>query len=52
MRLHTYRDDRHSQHFDLIGGDGHPWKIDLVSVMASALLVAGFACALLAQWAR
>ena len=39
MRLHSYRDESHSRHFDLIGGDGHPWSIDLVSVTASGLLV-------------
>jgi len=49
MRFQTYRDQSRSRHFDLIGGRGHPWKIDLVSVTISALLVAGFACALLAQ---
>ena len=31
MRLHSYRDESHSRHFDLIGGGGHPWSIDLVS---------------------
>jgi hypothetical protein len=29
MRLHSYRDESHSRHFDLIGGGGHPWSIDL-----------------------
>src|SRR6476659_2896866 len=32
MRLHSYRDESHSRHFDLIGGGGRPWSIDLVSV--------------------
>ena len=41
MRLHSYRDESHSRHFDLIGGDGHPWSIDLVSVTASGTLSAG-----------
>ena len=49
MRLHSYRDESHSRHFDLIGGGGHPWSIDLVSVTASAILVVGFACALMAH---
>ena len=39
MRLHSYRDESHSRHFDLIGGGGHPWSIDLVSVTASSILV-------------
>ena len=50
MRLHSYRDESHSSHFDLIGGSGHPWSIDLVSVTASGIIIAGFACALIAQW--
>jgi hypothetical protein len=50
MRLHTYRDESHSRHFDLIGGKSHPWTIDLVTVTVAALLVVGFACALVAQW--
>jgi hypothetical protein len=47
MRLHSYRDE---SHFDLIGGGGHSWSIDLVSVTASGILVVGFACALMAHW--
>src|SRR5258705_11387424 len=50
MRLHSYRDESHSRHFDLIGGGGHPWSIDLVSATASGILVVGFACALIAHW--
>jgi hypothetical protein len=50
MRLHTYRDENRSRHFDLIGGRGHPWSIDLVTVTASWILVMGFACAVLALW--
>ena len=50
MRLHSYRDESHSRHFDLIGGGGHPWSIDLVSVTASGILMVGFACALIAHW--
>ncbi|KWV60890.1 hypothetical protein AS156_26055 [Bradyrhizobium macuxiense] len=49
MRLHTYRDENHSRHFDLSGGRSHPWTIDLVTVTAEAVLVAGLACALVAQ---
>jgi hypothetical protein len=50
MRLHSYRDADHSRHFDLIVGGGHPRSIDLVSVIASGILVVGFACALMAHW--
>ena len=50
MRLHSYRDESHSRHFDLIGGGRHRWSIDLVSVTASSLLVMGFGCALMAHW--
>ncbi|KRR03428.1 hypothetical protein CQ12_40205 [Bradyrhizobium jicamae] len=52
MRLQTFRDDSRSRHFDLIGGKGHPWSIDLVTVTAAGILVVGFACALVALWAR
>ena len=52
MRLHSYRDENRSRHLDLIGGDDHPWTNDLVSVIASGLLIVGFACALMAHWAR
>jgi hypothetical protein len=52
MRLHSYRDEIHSRHFDLVGGGGHPWSIDLVSVTAAGILVVGFACALMAHWVR
>jgi len=50
MRLHSYRDESHSRHFDLIGGGDHPWSIDLVCVTASAILVVGFGCALAVNW--
>jgi hypothetical protein len=49
MRLHSYRDECCSRHFDLIGGGSHPWSIDLVSVATSCMLVVGLACALIAQ---
>ena len=52
MRLHSYRDESHSRHLDLIGGGSHRWSIDLVYVTASAILVVGFACALMAHWVR
>jgi hypothetical protein len=48
MRLHSFRDESHSRHFDLIGGGCHPWSIDLVSLAASGMLLAGFASALIA----
>ena len=50
MRLHSYRDESHSRHFDLIGGGSHRWSVDLVYVTASAILVVGFAGALMAHW--
>jgi len=50
MRVQTYRDESRCRHFDLTGEGGHPWLIDLVSVTASAILVMGFACALVALW--
>lgn len=52
MRLHSYRDESRSRHFDLIGGGSHRWSIDLVYVTTSAILVVGFACALIAHWVR
>jgi hypothetical protein len=48
MHLHTYRDESHSRHLDLIGERGHPWSIDLVAVTASGILLMGFACAVAA----
>ena len=49
MHLRSYRDESYSRHFDLIGGGGRPWSIDLVSVCVSGILVVGFACALVAH---
>jgi len=46
MHLHTFRDESRSRHFDLIGGRGHPWSIDLVTVTSSGILVMGFAIAI------
>ena len=48
MHLKTYRDESRSRHLDLIGGRGLPWSIDLVTVLASGILLIGFACALAA----
>jgi hypothetical protein len=50
MRLHSYLDESRSRHLDLIGGRGHRWSIDLVAVIASGILVVGFACAVAALW--
>jgi hypothetical protein len=52
MRFQTYRDQTHSRHLHLIGGGVDPWSIDLVSVVASGLLVAGLVCALLVPLVR
>jgi hypothetical protein len=43
MRLQTFRDDSHARHLELIGSG---WSIDLVTMGAAALLVAGFGCAI------
>ena len=51
MRLHTYRDESRSRHFDLIFGGKHPRSIDLVLVTISGMLVVGFACALMVPFA-
>ena len=51
MHLHTYRDESRSRHFDLISGGKHPRSIDLVLVVISGMLVAGFACALMLSFA-
>jgi hypothetical protein len=48
MRLRTYRDETRSRHFDLVGGGGPPWSVDLVAITASGILVVGFAGALVA----
>ena len=50
MHVHAYRDESRSRHFDLTGGRGHPWSIDLVTVTASGILVMGFACAIAGFW--
>ena len=48
MRLHTYRDESRSRHFDLISGGTHPRSIDLVVILTSILLVVSAICALFA----
>jgi hypothetical protein len=48
MPVQTYRDESRSRHFDLTGGSGHPWSIDLVAAITSCILLVGFACALVA----
>jgi hypothetical protein len=51
MHLHTYLDQSHCRHVDLIGDGNHPRTIDLVSAIASSLLVIGFVCALMVPFA-
>jgi hypothetical protein len=46
MHVHTYRDESHCRHFDLISEGKRPRTIDLVSAVMSGMLVMGFACAL------
>jgi hypothetical protein len=46
MHLHVYRDESHSGHVDLVGEGEHPWSIDLVTVIAAAIMFVGFAAAL------
>ena len=52
MHLHIYRDKDRSEHFDLVGEGDHPWTIDLVTVIAAAILMVGFAGALVAHFVR
>ena len=52
MHLHTYRDESRSRHFDLIGGRGHPWSIDLVVAISLGILLIGFGCAFAALLIR
>jgi hypothetical protein len=47
MHLHLYRDESRSGQFDLVGEGDNPWTIDLVTMMAAAILVVGFAAALM-----
>jgi hypothetical protein len=46
MHIHTYRDENHCRHFDLISEGKRPRTIDLVLAVTSGMLVVGFACAL------
>jgi hypothetical protein len=50
MHLHIYRDESHSGHVDLVGEGDHPWSIDLVTVIAAAIMLVGFAAALAAHF--
>jgi hypothetical protein len=50
MQLHTYRDESRSRHFDLVSGGKSPRSIDLVVVIASGILVVGFAYALMVSF--
>jgi hypothetical protein len=50
MHLHIYRDESRSGHVDLVGEGEHPWSIDLVTVIAAAIMLAGFAGALAARF--
>ncbi len=52
MRLQTFRDDKRNRHLELIGERVNPWSIDLVVLTASAILVAGFACAVVSLQVR
>jgi hypothetical protein len=49
MHLQTYRDEDRSRHFDLVGDN---WSIDLVTVTAAGVLLAGFVCAIVTLLAR
>ena len=52
MHLHIYRDKSRAGHIDLVGEGDRPWNIDLVFVVTAAILVVGFAGALVAQLFR
>jgi hypothetical protein len=43
VRIRTYRDNTQAWHLDLVGD---AWSVDLVSVIAAAVLISGFVCAL------
>ena len=49
IHLHLHRDESRSGHLDLVGEGDHPWTIDLVTVTVAAILVVGFAGALVAH---
>ena len=52
MHLHIYRDKSRAGHIDVVGEGDHPWTIDLVFVVTAAILVVGFAGALVAHLVR
>ena len=52
MHLHIYRDESRSGHIEIVGEGDHPWTIDLVTVVAAAILMVGFAGALVAHLVR
>jgi hypothetical protein len=49
MHLHIYRDESRSGHVDLVGDGDHPWSIDLITMIAAAIMLVGFAAALAAR---
>lgn len=49
MRIRIYRDETFSRHLDLVGAK---WSVDLVSMLAVTLLLAGFVSALWVQLVR
>ncbi len=49
MHFHVYRDQNRAGHVDLVGEGDHPWTVDLVTLTAAAILVVGFACAIVAN---
>jgi len=49
MHLHVYRDKNRSGHVDLVGEGDQPWSIDLVTVIAAAIMLMGFGAALVAR---
>jgi len=52
MHLHVYRDESRSAHIDVVGEGDHPWTFELVTVVATAILVVGFAGAIVANLIR
>ena len=46
MRLHTYKDDQKSWHFDLVRDGENPGSFDLVTACIGALLAFAAVCAL------
>jgi len=52
MHLHIYRDESRAGHIEIVGEGDHPWTIDLVTVVTAAILVVGFAGALVAHLVR